>query len=208
MTAHDSLLLGEPTLALEPVADGLRALMTRMQARDQAALEALYDATCGRLYALACAILRSPEDAEEVVCDCYNQAWNEAARYDATRATVMGWLTMLCRSRALDRLRQRRHQPAGVELEAAAMIADTGPLPEELLVLVEEGSRVHAALAALPEDRRELVALAFLRGLSHQEIAELKGLPLGTVKSHVRRSLLQLREALDADSAASLRTQP
>lgn len=180
-----------------PTVDALATLMHRIQCGEAAALEALYDATCARLFALAGAILRSHEDAEEVVCDCYTQAWNDAARYDANRATVLGWLTMLCRSRALDRLRQRRHQRLSVGIDAADTVADPGPQPEDLLALLEEGSRVRAALADLPEDRRELVALAFLRGLSHQQIAELKGLPLGTVKSHVRRSLLQLREALD-----------
>jgi RNA polymerase sigma-70 factor (ECF subfamily) len=171
--------------------------MQRILQRDAAALEALYDATSSHLYALANGILRNREDAEEVLCDCYAQAWQDATRYEAARASVLGWLTMLCRSRALDRLRRRRHQRFAVELDAAEDVADPDPPPEDLLALVEEGGRVHAALAALPDDRRELVALAFLRGLSHQEIAELKGLPLGTVKSHVRRSLLQLREALD-----------
>lgn len=187
----------QPTMPDPPPADSLLALMQRILQRDSTALEALYDATSGHLYALANGILRNREDAEEVLCDCYAQAWQDATRYDAARASVLGWLTMLCRSRALDRLRRRRHQRLAVELDAAEEVADPDPLPEDLLALVEEGGRVHAALAALPDDRRELVALAFLRGLSHQEIAELKGLPLGTVKSHVRRSLLQLREALD-----------
>lgn len=182
-------------------ADTLGGLMVRVQQRDAAALEALYDATCSRLFALASAILRSREDAEEVVCDCFTQAWDEAERYDAGRATVTGWLTMLCRSRALDRLRQRRHQHLAVEIEAAESVPDPAAAPDELLALLEESSRVRAALSQLPDDRRELIALAFLRGLSHQEIAELKGLPLGTVKSHVRRSLLQLRSALDGADA-------
>lgn len=178
-------------------ADGLDALIQRIQQHEAAALEALYDATCTRLFALASAILRSREDAEEVVCDCYTHVWNDAGRYDPNRATVLGWLTMLCRSRALDRLRQRRQLHLSVEIDAAESIEDPGLQPDALLSLLEEGSRVRAALAMLPEDRRELVALAFLRGLSHQQIADVKGLPLGTVKSHVRRSLLQLREALD-----------
>ena len=201
LTLDSTALTGAGGSLRLPPADALAALMQRVQQREAAALEALYDATCTRLLALAGAILRSREDAEEVVCDCYTQAWNDAARYDANRATVLGWLTMLCRSRALDRLRQRRHQHLSVGLDAADSIADPGPQPDDLLSLLEEGSRVRKALAALPEDRRELVALAFLRGLSHQQIAELKGLPLGTVKSHVRRSLLQLREALDGDAA-------
>ncbi len=175
----------------------LQALVVRMQSGDQSALEALYDATCSRLYALAMAILNNREDAEEVVCDAYAQAWREAARYDAARAAPLGWLTVLCRSRALDRLRQRRQHPFIVQIEEADSVADPSATPDDLLSKLEHGSRVHAALANLPPERRELVALAFLRGLSHQEIADLKKLPLGTVKSHVRRSLVQLREALD-----------
>jgi RNA polymerase sigma-70 factor (ECF subfamily) len=203
-TSESSLTFDSP----EPGGEGVRlraaagtdvllALIQRVQQHEAVALEALYDATCTRLFALASAILRSREDAEEVLCDCYAQVWNDAHRYDPGRATVLGWLTMLCRSRSLDRLRQRRHQHLAVEIDAAESVADPGPQPDALLSLLEEGSRVRAALALLPADRRELVALAFLRGLSHQQIADLKGLPLGTVKSHVRRSLLQLREALD-----------
>ena len=84
-----------------------------------------------------------------------------------------------------------------VELDAAADLADESPAPDDLLALVQEGTRVHAALATLSPERRELIALAFLQGLSHQEIAERTGLPLGTVKSHVRRALAQLREEME-----------
>lgn len=205
LACDDTEPAGASAAAREPAVDRLATLMLRVQRREAAALETLYDATCSRLFALARAILGSCEDAEEVVCDCYTQAWSDAGRYDATRATVLGWLTMLCRARALDRLRQRRHQHLSVGLDAAHSVADPGPSPEDLLALIEQGSRVRAALAALPSDRRELVALAFLRGLSHQQIAELKKLPLGTVKSHVRRSLLQLRDALtDIDASRDL----
>jgi RNA polymerase sigma factor (sigma-70 family) len=179
------------------MAANLQAFVVRMQARDQAALEALYDATCARLFGLASAILGNREDAEEVVCDTYTQAWTDAARYDSTRASPLGWLTVMCRSRALDRLRQRRQQKSAVQIEEAEAVVDPSALPDDLLSQLEQGGRVHAALASLPAERRELITLAFLRGLSHQEIAALKNLPLGTVKSHVRRSLLQLREALE-----------
>lgn len=189
-------------MPVDPLADLLRGL----QARDQGSLEALYDATCGRLMAVANAILRNRHDAEEVVCDSYVQAWDEAVRYDASRASVLGWLTMICRSRALDQLRRQRSTRSHVEIEAADSVPDPSRPPDELLALLEDGSRIHAALARLPRQRRELVALAFLQGLSHQEIAELKGLPLGTVKSHVRRSLAQLRDALDGADAQRVST--
>ena len=140
---------GEPA----PDVDPLATLMLGVQARDASALEALYDATCGRLLALAVAILRSREDAEEVVCDCLAQVWHGAARYDAGRGTVLGWLMLLCRSRALDRLRARRRH-VGVEIEAADAVADARPAPDELLTLLEEGSRVRQALARLPGSAR------------------------------------------------------
>jgi RNA polymerase sigma-70 factor, ECF subfamily len=187
---------GSP-LALAPTAEGLAAIVARIAARDQSALEQLYDSTGSRLYALATAILRVRQDAEEVVCDTYGQAWAEADRYDPARASVMGWLMMICRSRALDLLRRRRSAALAVDVEAAAGIEDPNPGPAALLALVEQGSRVHAALARLQPERRELITMAFLQGLSHAEIAARTGLPLGTVKSQVRRGLLQMREELE-----------
>jgi RNA polymerase sigma-70 factor, ECF subfamily len=179
-------------VALEP-------LVARMQAGDQAALGELYDLTIGKVYALAHAILRVREDAEEVACDTYGQVWQQAARFDASRATVMGWLLMMCRSRALDRLRQHRARGGGshVGLDAAAELAANDETAEEFLGRFQDGSLVRAALERLAPERQRLVQLAFLEGLTHAEIAERTGLPLGTVKSHVRRALLELRDALE-----------
>jgi RNA polymerase sigma-70 factor, ECF subfamily len=179
-------------VALEP-------LVARMQAGDQAALGELYDLTIGKVYALALAILRVREDAEEIACDTYGQVWQQAARFDASRATVMGWLLMMCRSRALDRLRQQRARGGGshVDLDAAAELCAADETAEEFLGRFQEGSLVRAALERLTPERQRLVQLAFLEGLTHAEIAERTGLPLGTVKSHVRRALLELRDALE-----------
>lgn len=187
--------VGQAQVAATERTGELDALVAALCARDEAALGLLYDATFAKVHALASAILRCAEDAEEVVCDTYAQAWHDADRYDRSRGNVLAWLLTICRSRALDRLRQRR-TPA-VELDAAADLADESPAPDDLLALVQQGTRVHAALATLSPERRELIALAFLQGLSHQEIAERTGLPLGTVKSHVRRALAQLREEME-----------
>jgi RNA polymerase sigma-70 factor (ECF subfamily) len=176
----------------------LAGLIADMCAGDERALAQLYEATVGKVYALACAILRSVEDTEEVVCETYAYVWANASRYDATRGNVLGWLLMLCRSRALDLLRQRKTSAAAVhvtDLGTLEVISDEKP--EDLLSVIQERSHVHAALSQLSPERRRLVSLAFLQGLSHQEIAEATGLPLGTVKSHLRRSLIQLRGALE-----------
>jgi RNA polymerase sigma-70 factor (ECF subfamily) len=175
----------------------LTKLVERMRSGQERALEELYEVTVGKLYALASAILRSAEDAEEIVCETYAYAWANAARFDASRANALGWLLMLCRSRALDRLRQRTAAAHALEL-AAAKESDSGAdQPFDILCLMQRHSRVHTALAQLTPERRHLVSLAFLHGLSHQEIADATRMPLGTVKSHVRRALAQLRAALE-----------
>ncbi|MGQ0834748.1 MAG: RNA polymerase sigma factor [Gammaproteobacteria bacterium] len=181
-----------------PVFPDLGRLVDAMRRGEQPALEQLYDATVGKVYAMAAAILRNPADAEEVVCDTYSQAWSTASKFDSSRANVLGWLLMMCRSRALDRLRRVRSAGRGaVGIAAIEDREDEAKRPDDLLALVQQGTRVHAALAALSPERRRLVSMAFLQGLSHQEIAEQTGLPLGTVKSHVRRALAELREQLE-----------
>jgi len=177
----------------------LATVVERMRSGQERALEELYEATVGKLYALASAILRSAEDTEEIVCETYAYAWANAARFDAARANVLGWLLMLCRSRALDRLRQRRATANALDLVAMRETDSLGSdQPYDILSLMQRRTRVHTALSQLTPERRHLVSLAFLQGLSHQEIAEATSLPLGTVKSHVRRALAQLREALGA----------
>lgn len=199
--AQDSRRTMATAPAMAEAPDTLRDLLARIAARDSDALGALFNDAGGRLFALANAILRSREDAEEVVCDTFTQVWNDAHRFDPGRASVMGWLTVICRSRALDKRRQRRNPAQVVDIESARDLEDPQPLPVDLLSLLEQGTRVRQALAELPPERRELIAMAFLEGLSHPEIAERTHLPLGTVKSHVRRSLLQLRDALETESA-------
>jgi len=187
---------GNPT-ALHTV-DALQQLLGRMRCGDEHALEALYDATVGKMLAVAMAIVRHEQDAEEVICATYAYVWANAARYEAGRASVLGWLTMLCRSRALDLRRQRRAQRTACALVNLVEVADEGAGPDDLLGLIQEESRVHAALSSLSAQRRRLVSMAFLQGLSHAHIATATGLPLGTVKSDIRRALVQLRERLEA----------
>ena len=178
--------------------DPLAFLIEDMRKGNEQALESLYDATVGKLYALASAILRHAQDAEDVVCATYEQAWESAAQYDPGRATALGWLMMMCRSRALDQLRKRKlHAVPLADVRLSEADENAAP-PDDLLSLVQENSRVYAALATLSEERRQLISLSFLRDLTHAEIAELTGMPLGTVKSHLRRALSQLRAHLEA----------
>jgi RNA polymerase sigma-70 factor (ECF subfamily) len=171
-------------------------LLGAVKLRDEAALSKLYDATASRVQGLARTILSNAADAEEVVGDTYLQAWNSAAHFDPARGSVVAWLLMMCRSRALDLLRQRRSR-ALVEGAAPGFAEEAeAAAPEDLLRQVQVGQAVHRALGGLTPLRRQLLALAFFRGMSHQEIAAAARLPVGTVKSHLRRSLQGLRLVL------------
>jgi RNA polymerase sigma-70 factor (ECF subfamily) len=122
----------------------------------------------GSVYALALAILRSAQDAEEVVCDTYARAWQQSERFDAGRSSPPGWLMMMCRSRAIDRLRHNRARGAArtVALDRVCELANEAITSEELLSLFHSGSRVQRALATLSPQRLKLVGLAFFEGLS------------------------------------------
>lgn len=165
---------------------------------DEAALGQLYETTLGKVYGYALRIVGKPEAAEEVVGEVYLQVWHQAGRYDATRGSVMAWLMMATRSRALDHLRRQdsadSHPDPAIFLESEN---DEGARPLDLLLAVEDRSRVAAALAELTPVQRQMIALAFFRDLSHQEIADTTGMPLGTVKSHIRRALEKLRPKLE-----------
>ena len=178
--------------------DALLTCLAGMRQGDERALEQLYDATVGKLYALAVAILKIPEEAEEIVCSTYAHAWTNVTTFDAARGSVIAWLTILCRSRCLDRLRQIKSHGTKVDVDAVAKLASPDDRPDDLLNLLQTNSRIHMALGKLSAVRRQLVDMAFLQGLTHQEIAERTGMALGTVKSHVRRALTQLREELGA----------
>jgi RNA polymerase sigma factor (sigma-70 family) len=175
---------------------GLESLVGAMAAGDDAALSVLYQDTVAQVFAIARGVLRSKEDAEEIVCDVYTHAWLRASSFDAGRGSVMAWLAVMARNRALDRLRQRRDL---VSLDDERSDAGGAPLmidasgPEQILARFQSGTAVHRALKSLTPQRRQLLSLAFFQGLSHQEIADTVGLPLGTVKSHVRRALAALQ---------------
>lgn len=194
----------EPTARLRPVTSAdpqeeqrLGALVARVAGGDQKALGELYDATSGRIFSMARGITRNPQCAEEVTEDVYWQAWRQALRFDPKRGSVMAWLLTLARSRALDHL--RRADPAQPHPEPETLMADPSTdaaNPAELLSTARSEDCLNQALTCLEALPRQLIALAFYRGLTHEEIAAQTQLPLGTVKSHIRRALAALRTYL------------
>ena len=183
------------------VIDELEPLMAGIRAGDQAALGRLYDRASDRVYAVALRVLGNVHDAEEVVCDVFQQVWTRAAQYAAERGSVMRWLAVIAYTRAID-LKRRvsdrlRLQPLHPEDGEETYADESGRSVDDLIDLMRNGSAVQRALADLNAEQRKLVKMAFLDGLSHHEIAERLAMPLGTVKSHIRRGLIRLRASLE-----------
>jgi RNA polymerase sigma-70 factor (ECF subfamily) len=187
-------------LAVALGAEELAALIGRIVHQDQAALTALYDALSGRVYASALRITRQVALAEEVMQDTFWQIWRQAPRFDLQRGSATAWVLNMARSRALDALRGLAREQAHQQQLVQAEIEDLGVDPLDLLADGRRDSRLQQTLAALDPLRRQLIALAYYRGLTQDEIAAQTGMPLGTVKSHLRRTLAALREALAQDA--------
>jgi RNA polymerase sigma-70 factor (ECF subfamily) len=176
----------------------LADLIARMARRDESALCALYDATVAKVYGVAVRILRVAAAAEEVVVDTFHQAWREAARFDLARGAPLAWLLTICRSRALDARRAADRAVAHEDPDSLRRADghDVEDDPLDLLAALETRAALHAALTRLAPAQRQMLGLAFFRGYTHEEIAAHAALPLGTVKSQIRRALTALRREL------------
>jgi RNA polymerase sigma-70 factor, ECF subfamily len=171
------------------------ALAAGLDARDPAALAAFYDRYAGFALAVAMRILRDRQEAEEAVQDVFWQIWTGRVRYDPLRGRFRTWVFTIARSRALDQLRRRDPaRPAEREASGESVsIPEDGELQNSFARLLDR----------LNQEQREALVLAFYEGLTHGEIAERLGEPLGTVKSRIRRGLLELRTALEAEGFGS-----
>lgn len=164
------------------------------------ALGEFYDRHAGVVYALAIRMLKDAAEAEEVVQDVFVQVWRHAKKYDVTRASARGWLLMMTRSRAIDRIRARQARPGtGPATSGAAglsRLADSRPGQDAELIDRESIARLEAALEDLPEPMRAALDLAYYEGMTQSAIADRLGEPLGTIKTRVRTALTRLRAAL------------
>lgn len=184
------------------VEDELHALMDRCALRDQRALAELYRLTSARLLGVALRIVRRRDWAEDVLQESFVSIWHHATVYDRTRSAPLTWMTTIVRNRALDWVRRPRTEVSTEELEGLAeRWQDAAPGPAEHAQ--ERSSNVHLArcLDELPAPQRQSIALAYVHGLSHSELAAHLGEPLGTVKTWVRRGLERLRGCLEAAGA-------
>ncbi len=184
----------------QPEPNSLEVLLTLISGGDEAALGKLYDATVNRVYGLAMKVSVRRELAEEIVGDVYLQVWKKASSYQSSRASPIAWLMLICRSRAIDLLRREQRAKKGREpIDEKINLADEKTeTPIEASLNTEFGGQMKTALQTLPEIQRQMIALAYFRGMSHQEVADYTSQPLGTVKSHLRRAQMSLRKVLTA----------
>jgi RNA polymerase sigma-70 factor (ECF subfamily) len=173
-------------------------LICSIQKSDEKAFSEFYDLTVDRVYGLVYRILGDPDDTEEVVCDVYTQLWQQADKYYSERGSVIGWCLLLARCRALDLYRKRKTFKEVMKdaLDCFDEFSDGCFEPEKVVMLKSDNNETYKALASLNIVQRQLLALAFYKGLSHSEISAAIDMPLGSVKSNIRRALEALNVKL------------
>jgi RNA polymerase sigma-70 factor, ECF subfamily len=172
------------------------ALLQACAGGDKAALHSLYKETAAQLFGLALRILRNRELAEEIVQDSFVLLWNNAHTFDPGRGSAMAWLARIVRNRCIDLIR-RRGRETPLDHTSIEGWEDPGSSPADLAALSSDARRLHHCLDELEESPRKVLRLVYYEGMTYEEVAVHLGVPLGTVKSWVRRSLTRLRGCLE-----------
>lgn len=172
----------------------LETLLGRVALGDRAAFKKLYEQSNGKLFAVCLRILHDKGEAEDALQDAYVKIWRYAERYAATRAAPMTWMIAITRNLAIDRLRAQK-TPAQA-LEAAETVADGALRPDDKALAKGEASRLLDCIRGLGDAHARLVRIAYFGGVTYAALAEREGVPLGTLKSRMRKALSSLRECL------------
>jgi len=181
--------------AAQEARDRLVEALRRVSEGDREALRAVYAATSAKLFGVCLRILPDRQDAEDVLQEAYLTVWRKAGSFDPAKASPITWLVTLTRNRALDRLRARRPL-ASEPIELAAEVADDAPPADRLIEADQDAARLAECLGELQAEDRTLIRTAFYQGSSYSELATRAAMPLGTVKSRIRRALMKLRGCL------------
>ncbi|GAB4329329.1 MAG: sigma-70 family RNA polymerase sigma factor [Candidatus Zixiibacteriota bacterium] len=175
-------------------------LLELIRDRDEAALGMLYDRHARLLYSLIRRIVGDLTDAEEVTQDAFVRIWEQAATFDRSRGTALGWMVAIARRLAIDKTRSRSYSARSKEVELTDGHHNPGhnasATQEDALIAKEERVTVGSALSALDAQHRDVINLAYFEGLSHSGIAERLQIPLGTVKTRIRSAMKILRDQL------------
>ncbi|PRD43274.1 RNA polymerase subunit sigma [Phyllobacterium phragmitis] len=178
---------------LERTPEDLSKLISRVAMRDRAAFDALYRATSAKLFGVCLRVLKDRGEAEDALQDIYVKIWNRADRFAITDSSPISWLVAIARNHAIDLLRARR--PVG-DLETAGEIAEPSPGPERNAVAASEARQIDRCLGELDPPRADAVRGAYMNGETYEELAKRHGVPLNTMRTWLRRSLIKLRECL------------
>ena len=182
----------------------LVALLDRVAKADESALRQLYDLSSSRLYGVAVRVVVNREWAEDVLQEAFMTIWRAAADYRASLSPPMAWMGLVVRSRGLDFLRRRAAERADSMRELDDVISDTvagdSPDPLDTVQASQQALALHRCLGQLESRQRDVLSLAYLRDMSHAELSALLKLPMGTVKTWIRRGLEQLRGCMAASA--------
>ena len=195
-----------PDISPEPAdeADPLAASLRAVASRDREAFESVYSTTVDRVLGLATRILGDTTSADDVASDVFLQVWRQADRFDPARGSAIAWIMTIARSRALDAVRRAATSATKTaELGRSEAESNDQDSPPDLLDVTHRESALHRALLQLDGAERQLLALAYFRGYTHKQLAEITNEPLGTVKTRIRRTLAKLRKLMDDDSAGT-----
>lgn len=177
----------------------LEPLIAAIATGDRDAFNRFYDATMPRVLAFAKRQLMNEDLADDCIAETYIRVWRDAGKFSAERGCAMAWLFTICRTRGLDLLRSRQRQHELSEAVERETEFEVGDGTDDLISRVDANSAIHPLLSELSADQRRLIGLAFYQGLSHSEIADATGMPIGTVKSYIHRALTLMRERLGAE---------
>ena len=175
--------------------EALNAILSAVAKQDRTAFEALYRKTSAHIFSVILRVVSDRAEAEDLLQDVYINVWRRAAAFDATRGSAMTWLIALARNRAIDRLREHRESTLD-DADALAIHSDD-PTPSRLAEASEARLRLERCLQLLQPQHRNAVREAFFSGLAYSELAQRLDVPLGTLKSWIRRSLMQLKGCLE-----------
>ncbi|WP_374345003.1 sigma-70 family RNA polymerase sigma factor [Phenylobacterium sp.] len=185
----------DPVAVSNPT-DPLAELMPRIAGGDRGALRQLYDATSSKLFAVCLRILSNRDESEDVLQEVYITIWRRADRFEASRASVMTWISTIARNRAIDRLRARGPLAYAEPVEELE-ISDGSVGADALIEAAQSGEALGKCLGELDKRTETVIRTAFFEGVTYEALAQRMGTPLGTVKSWIRRGMLKLRECLE-----------
>jgi len=173
------------------------AALARIPGGDRTALQMVYRLTSAKLFGVCLRILGERSEAEDVLQEVYLTVWRKAGDFDAARASPMTWLIAIARNRAVDRLRASRQSRAMAPIETAGDVADETPRADTVLEGAQRDARLHGCLGELAEHENKALRAAFFDGNTYEELATRMRVPLGTMKSWIRRAMMKLKDCLE-----------